>query len=62
MLMQCDGTLEVLQTKLADVDFGQLGVVWGVRRRVPGVHLVAAKLHHLKTILLAVGNVALVCA
>ena len=61
MLVQCDGTLEVLQTELADVDFGQLGVVKGIGGGVPRVHLIATKLHHLKTILLAVWNVALVC-
>ena len=62
MLVKRDGALEVLQTKFTDVDFGELGVVWGVGGGVPGVHLVPAKLHHLKTILLTVGNVALVCA
>lgn len=62
MLVKRDGALEELQTKFTDVDFGELGVVWGVGGGVPGVHLVPAKLHHLKTILLTVGDVALVCA
>ena len=59
MLVQGVGAAEVLEAVFADVDLLQLGVLRGVRGGEPGVHLVAAKLHHLQTILFAVRGVAL---
>ena len=59
MLVQGVGAAEVLEAVFADVDLLQLGVLRGVRGGEPRVHLVAAKLHHLQTILFAVRGVAL---
>ena len=54
MLAQGEGTLEILEAKLADVELGEGGVVSRVGGGVPGVHLVQTKLDGLQTV---VGNV-----
>ena len=59
MLVQGDGAAKVLEAVFADVYLLQLGVLRRVGRGEPSVHLIAAKLHHLQTVLLAVGGVAL---
>ena len=59
MLVQGDGAAKVLEAVFADVYLLQLGVLRRVGGGEPGVHLIAAKLHHLQTVLLAVGGVAL---
>ena len=59
VLVQGDGATEVLEAVFADVYLLQLGVLGRVGGREPGVHLVVPELHHLQTVLLAVGGVAL---
>jgi len=50
VLVESQGTLEILQTKLAYVQFRKVGVVSRIRGRVPGVNFVAAKLDDLELV------------
>ena len=59
MLVESKGTLEVLEAELADVDLVEGGVVCRVRGRVPGVHLMPAKLDHLQAIVGNIGRIPL---
>ena len=52
MSVKCNGALEVLEAELADVYLGEGGKVRRVGRGIPHVHLIAAKLHQTKFVVL----------
>ena len=50
MLVECEGTLEVLEAELADIELRQVGVVRRVGGGVPCLDLVRSKLYHFEVI------------
>ena len=47
MFVKSERSLKILETKLADVELRQVGVVWRVGGRVPRLYLVPTELNHL---------------
>ena len=59
MSVQCNGTLEVFETELADVDLGEARVVSGIGGGVPHTHLMTAKLYQSQSVLLSPFTISL---